>query len=80
MDEFNKIIYEIKRLIGLSYDEFIEMKYDKNLNYEVVNQNDFPKIRININGKESLYSPEKICSLIIRKKCKVWGGFHRRNW
>ena len=23
MDEFNKIIYEIKRLIGLNYDEFI---------------------------------------------------------
>ena len=48
MDEFNKIIYEIKRLIALNYDEFIEMKYNKNLNYEVVNQNKFPKIWINI--------------------------------
>ena len=56
-----------------NYDEFIEMKYIKNLNYEVVNQNNFPKIWINIKGKESLYSPEEIRSLIIRKIVKYGG-------
>ena len=75
MDEFNKIIDEVKRLIGLSYDEFIEMKYGKNLNYEFKNQNGFPKIRININRKKSLYSPEDISSLIIRNMVKCMEDF-----
>lgn len=43
------------------------MKYDNYFNIEVVIQNDSPNKRININGKESLYSPEEISSLIIRK-------------
>ena len=75
MDQFNKIIYEVKRFIGLSYEEFVEMKYNQNLNYEVVNQNGFPKIKININGKESFYSPEEISSLIIKKMVKCAEDF-----
>ena len=79
MDDFNKIIYEVKRFIGLSYEEFIEMKYDHNLNYEVVNQNGFPKIKININGKESFHSPEEISSLIIKKMVKCAEDFIEEN-
>jgi len=75
MDQFNKIIYEVKRFIGLSYEEFIEMEYNKNLNYDVVNQNGVPKIKININGKDSFYSPEEISSLIIKKMVKCAEDF-----
>jgi molecular chaperone DnaK (HSP70) len=70
MDEFNKIIYEVKRFVGLNYQDFIEMGYDKNLNYEVVNKDGLPKIRININGNESFYSAEDITSLILQKMVK----------
>ena len=75
MDEFNKIIYEVKRFIGLSYQDFIEMEYDKNLNYEVVNKDGIPKIRININGNESFYSAEDITSLILQKMVKCAEDF-----
>ena len=75
MDEFNKIIYEVKRFIGLSYKDFIEMEYDKNLNYEVVNKDGIPKIRININGNESFYSAEDITSLILQKMVKCAEDF-----
>ena len=71
MKQFNKIIYEVKGFIGLSYEEFVEMKYNKILNYEVVNQNGFTKIKININGNESFYLPEEISSLIYKKNDKV---------
>ena len=75
MDEFNKIIYEVKRFIGLSYQDFIESEYDKNLNYEVVNKDGIPKIRININGNESFYSAEDITSLILQKMVKCAEDF-----
>jgi len=75
MDQFNIIIYEVKRFIGLSYEDFIEMEYDKNLNYEVVNKDGIPKIRININGNESFYSAEDITSLILQKMVKCAEDF-----
>ena len=75
MDEFNKIIYEVKKFIGLSYQQFIKREYDKNLNYEVVNKDGIPKIRININGNESFYSAEDITSLILQKMVKYAEDF-----
>ena len=75
MDEFNKIIYEVKRFVGLNYQDFIEEEYDKNLNYEVVNKDGLPKIRININGNESFYSAEDITSLILQKMVKCAEDF-----
>jgi molecular chaperone DnaK (HSP70) len=67
IDNYRNTIYEVKRFIGLSYEDFTENEYDKNLNYEVVNQNGLPKIKIVLNGKESFYSAEEISSFIIKK-------------
>ena len=67
IDNYKNTIYEVKRFIGLSYDEFIEGGYDKYLNYEVINDNGIPKIKININGKDYLYSAIEISSFIIKK-------------
>ena len=75
MNQFNKIIYEVKRFIGLSYEEFVEMKYELNLNYEVVNKDGIPKIRINLNGYEEFYSAEDITSLILKKMVKCAEDF-----
>ena len=65
--EINNIICEVKRFIGLDYDEFIQKDFAKHLNYEVINQDGKPKIRIVINGKEDLYSAEEISAFIIKK-------------
>ena len=67
IDNYKNTIYEVKRFIGLSYEDFIEDGYDKNLNYDVVNDNGIPKIKININGQDYYYSATEISSFIIKK-------------
>ena len=44
--EENNLIYEVKRFIGLDYDEFIERDFSKSLNYDVINQDGKPKIKV----------------------------------
>ena len=61
------LIYEVKRFIGLTYDEFKEAGYGDYLNYDIVNMGGFPKIKIEIGGKVSYFSPEEISSFIIKK-------------
>ena len=67
IDNYKNTIYEVKRFIGLSYEEFIEDEFDKNLNYEVINQDGIPKIKVNVNGNDIYYSAVEISSLIIKK-------------
>ena len=67
IDNYKNTIYEVKRFIGLSYDEFIEEGFDKNLNYDIVNQDGIPKIKVIINGKEHFYTTIQISSFIIKK-------------
>ena len=55
--EEKNIISEVKRFIGLDYDEFIKSDFAKKLNYDVINQNNKPKIKVIVKGKEELYSP-----------------------
>jgi len=75
LDDYKNTIYEVKRFIGLNYEDFTEMEYDKNLNYDIVNQNGIPKIKVNVNGKELFYSAEEISSLIIKKMVKCAEDF-----
>ena len=67
LDDFKSTIYEVKRFIGLSYDEFIDRGFDKNLNYDIVNIGNIPKIRININGVEEFFSAIDISAYILKK-------------
>ena len=67
LDNYKNTIYEVKRFIGLNYEEFMEEEYGKNLNYEVINQDGIPKIKVNVNGNDMYYSAEEISSLIIKK-------------
>ena len=75
LDDYKNTIYEVKRFIGLNYEDFTEMEYDKNLNYDIVNQNGIPKIKVNVNEKELFYSAEEISSLIIKKMVKCAEDF-----
>ena len=67
LDNYKNTIYEVKRFLGLNYDEFIENGYYKNLNYDIVNQDGVPKIKINVNNKDYFYSAIEISSFIIKK-------------
>ena len=65
--EDNNLIYEVKRFIGMNYEELINSEFVKNLNYDIINQDGKPLIKVHIKGGEQLYSPEEISSLIIKK-------------
>ena len=60
-------IYNVKSFIGLSYEDFFKNDLAKGLNYDVVNINNIPKIKVNIKGVDQFYSAVEICSLIIKK-------------
>lgn len=79
IDNYKNTIYEVKRFIGLSYEDFIENEYDKNLNYEVVNKDGIPKIKIVLSGKEYFYSAEEISSFIIKKMVQCVEDFIDKN-
>ena len=75
IDNYRNTIYEVKRFIGLSYEDFKEDEYDKNLNYEVVNINGIPKIKIILNGEDFYYSAEEISAIIIKKMVNLAEDF-----
>ena len=60
-------IYEIKRFIGLDYDELKESGFMESLNYEIVREGDIPKIKIESNGQYKYYAVEEISAFIIKK-------------
>ena len=65
--EDTTLIYDVKRFIGLNYNEFQKKNFAKYLNYTVINDGGIPKIKVIFNGEEKLYTAEEISSLIIKK-------------
>jgi len=66
-ENINNFIYEIKRFIGLNYEEFEEGEFKKYLNYEIENKDGLPKVKLNIDGEIEYKSAEEISALIIKK-------------
>ena len=75
VDNYENIIYDIRRLIGLNYEELIKKDFYKNLTYEIINDNGIPKIKINNDGKYTNYSVEEICSFIFKGIIKFMENF-----
>ena len=65
--EGSTLIYDVKRFVGLSYEQFKKRKFSEHLNYIVINDEGKPKIKVKYNGKEELYTAEQISSFIIQK-------------
>ena len=61
-------IYEIKRFIGLDYEELEESGFKDSLNYDIVkHEKGIPAIKIEINGEDKYYTIEEISALILKK-------------
>ena len=58
-------IYDVKRLMGQKYIDI--QKNLKNLKYNVVNDDNKPKIKINHKKIEKDFSPEQISAMILEK-------------
>ena len=61
-------INEVKRFIGLDYEEFEELGFDKSVSYVVKNIDGMPKIEIEeSNGEKKYYTAVEISAFIIKK-------------
>ena len=58
-------VYSIKRFMGLDYNASI--KESKNVSYNVVNDNNLPKVKID----DKKYTPQEISSMILKKMKKT---------
>ena len=66
-------INQIKRLLGKKLSDLKDLK---DINYDLVGDKDNKlQIKVNINGKDILYSPEQIMALIIKKLIKDASDF-----
>ena len=73
--ESDKIfISEVKRFIGLTYNEFIDLGIDKSINYShlIKNIEGIPKIEIENNDKKSYYTAEDITSFLIKEMIQIY--------
>ena len=75
IDNINNYIYEIKRFIGLNYEQFINSGFNQSLNYKIEKVEKQPKIRIDYNGNIKYYSIVEISSLIIKKIVRITEDF-----
>ena len=69
VQNYDSCIYEVKRLIGKKISEEERKQLQEKFPFQIVtsNKGNFPEIKINSNGKEVIYSPVEISSLIIKK-------------
>ncbi|EKE41794.1 heat shock protein70, hsp70A2, putative [Entamoeba nuttalli P19] len=64
-------IFEIKRLIGRTYDDK-EVQRDLHIfPFNIINQDNKPFIKVTLKGEEKIYSPEEISAMIIHKMAKT---------
>ena len=75
IDNINDYIYEIKRFIGLNYNQFINSGFNQSLNYKIENVEGQTKIKIDYNGNIKYYSIVKISSPIIKKIARITDDF-----
>lgn len=60
-------IYDVKRLMGRKYSDPSVQNDIKHLQYNVIDKNDKPMIKINYKGEERILSPEEISAAILSK-------------
>ncbi|KAK6204458.1 78 kDa glucose-regulated protein [Scheffersomyces amazonensis] len=60
-------IFDIKRLIGLKYNDKIVQKEIKHLPYGIDKKDGKPVVKIDFKGEEKVFSPEEISGMILGK-------------
>lgn len=69
------VIYEVKRLMGKSYDDKEMPNILKHLTYNVINKNNKPLIEVNFKNEIKHYSPEEISAMILGKMKEIAESF-----
>ena len=75
IEDKKNYIYEIKRFIGLDYDDFKESGFKDSLDYDVEEKDKILKVKIDFEGQIKYYSIEEISYIIIRKMLQCAENF-----
>ncbi|KHC47150.1 chaperone DnaK [Candida albicans Ca6] len=63
----NNTVFDIKRLIGLKYNDDTVQKELKHLPYKIENKGNKPVFKVEYQGEEKTFSPEEISSMVLGK-------------
>ncbi|RCK54892.1 glucose-regulated [Candida viswanathii] len=63
----NNTVFDIKRLIGLKYNDDTVQKEIKHLPFKIENKGNKPVVKVEFNGEEKTFSPEEISSMVLGK-------------
>ena len=64
-------VYDAKRLIGRKFDDPVIQNDIRNFPFDIVNDNNKPKIKVNYKGEEKTYHPEEISSMVLIKMKEI---------
>ncbi|EDO17638.1 hypothetical protein Kpol_1004p11 [Vanderwaltozyma polyspora DSM 70294] len=64
-------VFDIKRLIGLKFNDRSVQKDMKHLPFNIVNQNGKPVVSVKVKGEDTLFTPEEISGMILGKMKKI---------
>uniref|UniRef100_K3WGL6 Luminal-binding protein 5 n=1 Tax=Globisporangium ultimum (strain ATCC 200006 / CBS 805.95 / DAOM BR144) TaxID=431595 RepID=K3WGL6_GLOUD len=74
-----KTIFDVKRLIGRSYNDKSVQADKKLLPYEIVNKDGKPVIQVTVKGQTKLFSPEEISAMVLGKMKQIAEAYLGRD-
>jgi len=63
----NNSVFDAKRLLGRKFNDPSVQSDKKHWSFNVVNDNDKPKIQVEFKGQEKVFTPEEISSMVLTK-------------
>lgn len=70
-----RTIYDVKRLIGRSYDDNEVQRDAKLVSYDITNKEGKPYVEVDVGGKKKVFSPEEISAMILTKMKETAEGY-----
>ena len=64
-------IYDAKRLIGRDFDDKYLQNEMKTLSYQVINQNNKPKIKVKFMNEDKRFTPEEISAMVLTEMKQI---------
>ncbi|SCV99538.1 LAFE_0A05358g1_1 [Lachancea fermentati] len=64
-------IFDIKRLIGLKYNDKNVQRDIKHLPFDVVNKSGKPAVQVTVKGEEKTFTPEEVSAMILGKMKQI---------
>ena len=64
-------VYDAKRLIGRKFDDPVIQNDIRNFPFDIISDDNKPKIKVNYKGEEKTYHPEEISSMVLTKMKEI---------